>query len=60
MDRHQRRSNLVLELREPTCPARKKFAARTADDDHAPWSIIRDDVPELLPLLMVFKPEEKS
>jgi hypothetical protein len=60
LDRHQRRSNLVLELRELTCPAREEFAARTADDDHAPRSITRDDVPELRPLLMVFKPEEKS
>lgn len=60
MDRHQRMSNLVLELRELTCPAREKFAARTADDDHAPRSITRDDVPELRPLPKTFKTEEKS
>lgn len=60
MDRHQRISNLILKIREFTSLTREKFAARTADDDHAPRSIPRDDVPELRPLLMVFKPEEKS
>ncbi len=49
MNRHRQMSNLVLKIRELTSLPREKFAARTGIDEDSPWSIMGDDVPELLP-----------